>query len=369
MPHSIDTDSDYNIYVNVTFDHNPSDGNGLTPAIYKVTKTIPILDKADQYFCSVIRFDIPLNEVPIFICPIVPNSGFSQTTPLIIGIRTGGVNYPTNLVYVPNNNVSPVNQTNPNSQIISPFYYCFTYQIMINMINTALLSSFTASGLSGNSPYLFYDPKSQLISLIVDISNFAPTQTTVSPPVPTATIFFNSELLNYIEALPVNFLGYNLPQGRNFEFNLIRFGNDITLPPFSVSPTQKIFTQEYNVLYYWNSLRKIVVTSNSIPITPEFTPSNSSGISSTLPIITDFVPSLELAGQSRSVAYYTPSSQYRLIDLNSNLPIYNIDLNIYWQDKFSNLYPLYISVFQQASIKLGFFKKSLYKSGILPLKN
>ena len=87
------------------------------------------------------------------------------------------------------------------------------------------------------------------------------------------------------------------------------------------------------------------------------------------PILTDFVPNISAAaGESRSIAYYVPTSQYRLVDLISTNPLQKIDIRIFWEDRDGNLYPLEISIFQQASLKLGFFKKSLYNSGSSLLK-
>lgn len=354
MSHPTITQIGDNIYVNVTISNNDS----VVPIVaeYLVSKTIPILNKCDDYFCSIIRFDIPLNKVPIFICPIIPGSLLTQKTPLIIGIRTGGVNYPINLTYIPDNTLSPVNQTDTDKQIITEYYFCYTYQILINMINNALMDAFNLSGLGGNPPYIYYDAQTKLINLIVEAVNF----TNGYPAPPNATIFLNSQLLNYLEAIEVKFFGFNQSQGRDYEFVLSRSYVN------SIGSGLVRFEQEYSCVNYWNSLSKILITANSIPIIPEYTPTNNSGISSTFPIISDFTPQLEVAGQSRSIAYYTPTTQYRLADLKSSQELNTIDLKIYWQDRNLNIYPLYISIYQEATLKIGFFKKSLY-NGYVPL--
>jgi hypothetical protein len=348
---TISTTSD-NVYVNVTFVNDGTNGNAPQAMEYKVTKTLPIISKCDDYYCSIVRFDIPLASVPLFIMPINPGSGTTQTTPMIIGIRTGGVDYPVNLIYVPDNTESPVDQTNPKVQIITSFYFCYTYQILINMINFALKTALTNAGLNSSTAYVFYEAPTKLINLVVDKVTF----TDGFPSAPTATIFLNAQMLNYLEAIEVKFFGYNQLHGRDFEFVLSR--SHIYTAPFD--STLALFQQEYTVLDYWSSIEKILITTNSIPIVSEFTPSNSSGIASTLPIITDFTPEVETAGQSRSTAYYFPTSQYRLVDLTSSIPLYTIDFKVYWQDRNSNIYPLSLDLFQNGSIKLGFFKKSLY---------
>ncbi len=384
---SLSTNSD-NIYVNVTFNHDDSQGNQPTPAEYRVTKTIPILDKCDDYYCSVIRFDIPLNSTPLFIMPIIPNQGDSDLTPLVIGITYLGINYPISIEYIADNilNAPVQNQT---TQVITPYYYVYSYQNLINSINLALAEAIDISGVrtildtppAAKCPWFYYDPNTELISIVVP-----KIFTNEDPMVNKPLIYMNSQLSSYLEAFQKSQVGYNQTDGHDFVFTFD--APSYPAPPFASSnpypqvdkayptaidpdlisatvPKYYKFTQEYNSMQLWTSLRKIVITTTSIPIVSEFTPSGSSGISSTLPIITDFTPAIELAGQSRSLAYYVPSSQYRLVDLKSSEQLNTIDLKIYWQDKNSNLYPLLLSVTQQASIKLGFFKKYLYRDSQL----
>jgi|HubBroStandDraft_3_1064219.scaffolds.fasta_scaffold43183_2 hypothetical protein len=357
-----------NIYVNVTFDSSGpnKDAEGNVAAEYAVTKTLPILTKCDDYYCSIVRFAIPLDTVPLFFMPIVPNQPNVDLTPFIIGITTGGVDFPQNIIYVSENG-EPIPFPPIPTQIISPYYFVFEYQNFITAINTALGLAFIASGLVGNIPYFYLNTTTHEINLVVDVSNFAPTDTVPVSPIPVATIFMNQELESYLLAFEAKFVGLN-PSGRNYVFNLVRFGFDTTIPPFTPGALQKQFSQEYSVLNLWSSLRKILITTNSIPIISEYTPTNNSGVSSTLPILTDFIPQIELPGQSRSIAHYTPTSQYRLVDLKSSEQLNTIDLKIYWEDTFNNIFPLFISEFQQASVKLAFVKKSLYKGGLNLIK-
>jgi len=364
MSYSTITQVGDNIYVNVLI--SPSSTQFIINAEYAVTKTLPILSKCDDYYCSIVRFSIPLDFIPLFIMPIIPNQPNPNLTPFVIGIQTGSVNYSQNVIYVSEDGVPPPIQNQP-TQVITLYYYVYDYQNLITAINTALAAAFVASGLTGDCPYFYLNTTTEEISLVVDIATFAPTATPTTPnPIPTATIFMNKDLQIFLTSFPVNFVG-PISTGLYF-FNLIRFGLDTTIPPFSGTATQKQFTQEYSVLELWGSISKILITTNSIPIISEYTPTNNSGISSTLPILSDFVPQFELAGQSRSIAYYTPTSQYRLSDMKSSEQLNTIDLKIYWQDKDLNIYPLPINQYQEASIKIGFFKKSLYNAGNLTLK-
>ncbi|HLX52493.1 MAG TPA: phage minor capsid protein [Aquella sp.] len=372
-----------NVYLNVIFEHpqasfigspvTPSVGTAAVPATYSVNKTIPIIDKCSDYYCSVIRFDIPLNVIPLLIMPIIPNQVNPNLTPMIIGISYNGTDYPVNLIYVPTSLLLPPVQ-NQLTQVVTPYYYTYCYQTLIDMINIALTTAYTNAGLLAalpgiQPPFFFFDPATQLISLVVHTS----FTSLFAPLVAIPKIFVNEALQNFLYAYEFIFQGNDQPNGKDYIFTL----NGPTIPSdnqgyalFGTAPTHPPtyfkFTEEYPIMQYWTSLRKIIIGTNTIPVVNEIIPvqnpnGTQTGVTSTFPIITDFVPSIEFAGQSRAIAYYYPSSQYRLVDMNSETPLYKIDLTIYWQDRTGNLYPVFISLFQQASIKIAFLRKSLYK--------
>lgn len=389
----IDKEND-NVYVNVILDHPdaiyPVNVNlpsvGAEPQIisYNVNKSLPILDKASDYYVSVIRFAIPLDTVPLMIMPIIPNQPDPFATPFIIGVRYLGVNYPIRLDYVPENLFPPVQQTS-SVQLISPFSYVFSYQTLINMINNALTGALNNAGISAQFSgqrlaWFYFNSETNLIQLYVHqifISIFAPLTGIV-------TIYINTPLSNYLDAFHYSFIGNNRPDGRDYEFILgssteptpnQAYGLYNTQPvpplgfPLLTVPLYWIYTQEYSVLQYWSSLRKIIISTNTIPISNEYLPigiaqnNADNGIAASFPVLTDFIPQIEqVAGSSRSIAYYYPSGQYRLVDLVSDIPLQKMDIKLYWQDVSGNLYPLEISVSQQASVKIAFLRKTLYKN-------
>lgn len=407
---TIDKTTD-NVYLNVTISHpnyigvtGATAGVGATginfpqmyvtgespvEATYNVTKTDPILDRCSDYYCSIVRFDIPLDQIPLAICPIIPNQSNPDLTPLIIGIEYGvtgglGSRYPVNVNYFNQNPLTPPIQNQP-TQIVTPYYYIYSYQNFINMFNAALSTSWVESGLATLfphyfAPYFYFDPTTNLISLIVP-KCFV---TLTSPATHIPTIFMNSALNTYLDAFNVTYRFYDSPQGNDVYFILSAnntpdhffYPGGVLVPtatdPATTDPAVPYyykFTQEYSVLEYWLSLRKILVTSSNIPIRSEYLPSggianvNDNGINATFPVISDFVPNIgESAGSSRSIAHYLPSAQYRLVDMVSDNSLQNVDIRLYWQDDDGNIYPLELSVFQQANLKILFTRKSLYKN-------
>lgn len=390
-----------NIYLNIIFDTpivnstggptGPTTGEQPIVMEYTANKTLAIVDKCSDYYCSVIRFDIPLQKIPIFIMPIVPGTQQSTTptnpnlTPLIIGIFYNNVYYPVNLIYTPDNNGTPPVQSQ-STQVITPYYYVYSQQLLINMFNIALAFAWTNSGLealfgSFSEPYFNYDPVTELISIIVP----QPFAFLTAPATSIPLIFINESSVRYLESFELFFNGYNRLYGADYFF---RFTSTTPLNPTNIEPppifptnqnsyalfgttptpiaSYYIYTEQYPIIQYWSSLRKILITTGTIPIAFENVPSNNNTDSAvSLPILTDYVIPLEHAGDGRTIAYYNPTSQYRLIDMLTDSPLYKINVKVYWEDIYTNRYPLTIGINQNASIKMGFFRKSLYKASRL----
>ncbi len=378
-----------NVYFNVIMDHTNINWTQLpngspssqTPedANYQVTRDIPLLDKASDYYVAVVRFAIPLDSVPVMVMEIVPNQNNPNLTPYIIGITYNATNYPNQLIYSADNNLVPPVQ-NQENQVITPYYFIYAYNAFIDMINASLSQTWSSSGLAGifpNSipPYFIYDTVG--LTLIVPDC----FRRVVSPLTNIPTIYVNSALESFLSSFQYYSLGTNQPFGKDEEFILSPNRGDIVLsnvkpyypagitpPATTASPNIATdywsITSEYNTFQLWDSLRKIVIISNTMPVRTEGIPSAnpaSPGLSSGLPILSDFVLDLQQAGDSRSIAHYNPQT-YKLVDLVSDLPLTKIDIQLFWQDRNQNLYPIKLSSFQTASIKLGFFRKNIYKN-------
>ena len=362
-------DSPDNVYFNTSFTHKSFDGSNNSRAYYVANKTTPIVDKAEDYYMSIVQFSIPLDQVPILICPVLTTNGNSNTTPLVIGIRdfSANVYYAQNLIWTPELTNEPVVvQTGGANQIITPYYYMYSYETLINMFNSALQLAFTAYDTAnpGNPhtglpcPFFVYDANSQLISLVAH-------QSWITHNPLTQSIYINNEGYTFLDSLPS--IIYPNSVNSAIEDNVLTvYFNGINGFPSSSYPTTPTYVrmlQDYSTLFLWASVRKIVITSGSLPInfeqTPIFNNENPDQFNS-LPIIADFVPNVgQTAGESRQIAYYV-SQFYRLIDLTGGTPLNKIQFEIFWADKQNNLYQLEISNYQEATLKVVFVHKSLY---------
>lgn len=402
MSHTTEVDEYDNIYLNISIyssypNYNPTGpgipniqvpptGNFSTLAEYKAISTSPFLDDPSKYYCSIVRFSVPLQSVPISIMPIVPNTYVSPASPgnpnlseLIfsfdLSFSTLGLfgSISQRVIYVPDNNFTPPLQNSVN-QIVTPYYYIYSYNHLIFMLNNTLTSLWNTNFAGPNSlaslfpalspPYMQYNQDTQLISMVVP---YIFTQ--------ASKIYVNALLSSFLDGFRYHLVGTQQSFGKDLYFvfddkpNFYypqKYVPNPTPPPLS---TYYIYTQEYNTLQYWSNVEKILFSSTNIPVVNEITPSGGSqGIYSSFPILTDYIINPPFAGDQRSIAVYNPSGQYRLINMNANYPISSVDIRVLWQDKQGKIYPIYINTGQVISIKIGFFRKSLYKSSSLTTK-
>lgn len=373
MSYTIENDYSDNVYVNINFPSPILDysgapsvttGNEFIPMEYDITRNSDILSKPSEYYCSIIRFDIPLNSIPELICPIVPNQINPNLSTHIVGISYLTGNYPTQLIYTPQNNELPPTQ-NQKYQVVTPYYYMYSFNDLINMINVGLAQSYTNSGIqslfpSVDPPYLFFDPVTQLLNLVVN--EIFTSNPPISPLTAVPVIYINSSLISFLDSFQFKYNNPTpQPNGKDYIFDLTSTFN---LVPFGNVPNYYVFTGAYSVMQYWSASRKLVFTSSSIPIQKEYIPSLTSSAEENVlwPIITDFTLNLNDAGDNRSIAYYNPTSQYRLVDLQSTAPLRKINIKVYWQDIFGNYIPMSVNAGQYSSLKIAFLRKSLYKA-------
>jgi hypothetical protein len=378
-----------NTYVNISFVNSASNGGKTIELNYNATKTSQVLDDCSKYYATIVKFDIPLNSLPLVIAEIIPMQSNPNLMPMQIGIRNGGVNYLQNVIYVSqaNNLPAPDQSTSP-VQVITPYYFMYSYDQLITMINTALSVAFVAAGLNTPGtgianivPYFRYDSVTGLFSLIVNNSFNSPTG---------PQVIMNYFGFKYLDKFDMAVVPPFTPTNRIYSFVVNGLVNDsfaynyygITppatiAPPFTASapPVFPVIPQPY---FYritqnsvsvstWNPVRKILFLT-TMPIKFEVVPgsnntSNANGVYSSLNVLTDFTPQIQNPADSSSVAYYAPGGygNYRLTDMTTNQSLYKVDIRVVWQDVSNNIYNVTIDEFSQANIKIGFIRKSLYK--------
>jgi len=326
-----------NLYFNVEKYNPPVLGGNKLPIIAQqsITQSEPLLDQPSLYKLAIIRFSIPAN-IPLLIWPEDDIAESLYKIQLVDVLNNIEVTKP--LIYIEYCN-----------ECLYPrgVYYYFE---VLEMINNAFIAAYNEM-ISINPSYeplsppiIQYDPVTTLFNLIVDtffltsndrylincsaelLTNFLPS-------------FVNSASFNVIDRLPVTFiisyrLGY-LVQG-------------------TVLGTEKFSVQnETPCVAIWNQFQKILIMTNSIPVSPEII---SSSDNLRLSVLTDFEPDSGLTNTTTPFQY-SCQGFIRWVNLNSNFPLSSIQLSILIQYRSGQQFPLYLQSGENFTIKILIRKK------------
>lgn len=332
-----------------------------TPAEFKTTTKSPILQRASDWSMSIVRFSVPINLIPIFNFQI--KSGPTQTDidlgTYSVTLVRGATTVQTYLRYT-NWNTFVTNLPKPPSdnpplyiQDQNTLYYnVFSVQHMLNMINTAIATSFAGLPVipGDEPPYFIYDGTTGIISLIALKANY-------DVDVPGHTqIFVNFEMFRFTQAFPNRRFGANDPQGKDIQLMVQDQRNN------SYDATHYIINQQWAALSDWNDLTSIIFRTGNIPIRSEYTP-NGGGISvnpsdnPSQAILNDFIPYPVEQGNLRGTVLYTPSAEYRWINLIGDRELRDFSVSVYWTDRYQNMHQIYIRPDEQLSIKIIFQRR------------
>jgi len=138
--------------------------------------------------------------------------------------------------------------------------------------------------------------------------------------------------------------------------------------------THIVMEQELSTIDTWCPINGIVFTTNTLPIVINQYTSNAT-LNSDRPnpeagadfalIITDLQTNQQ--GYKPNLLY-TPTAEYRRVDMTGNLGLTNIDIRVFWRAKTGQLIPMKLGCGVTASIKLLFQKKLLAEKQQLQLK-
>lgn len=358
---------------------------------FNETRTNPIIDNTGEYYLSIVRFSIDTYNLPNIIMEIQPQQAninlsiYSVTLEYDDGL---GVITPSTQEYViwnPQNKNARIpiapNATNSGFQEITEYYYCYQFQYFLGLVNTAFGNAFAslvantgggASPIAGTfQPVLTWDVTSN--KAIIQ----APTGFYDNDLAAKIKIYMNPPLFALFNSFPnLSFgTGASVSLGRNYQLLINDFaGINTILLPTNVTPpaTQTIWTQvfqEFATIDTWSPVASLVFTSNTMPIVSNQLSAPlifNNGVSSTgignnanfAQIITDMVTNQQVFKPN---VLYSPTAEYRRVDMTGNTPLSNIDINVYWRDKLGQLVPFTLASGATASIKFLFERKEIYR--------
>lgn len=369
------------IYHNIFINNNTND---FAKATYQENRSHPILSKPDDYDLSVIRFQCPLTNIPIF---NFPNNNTFMVAIYYTTATHGNLYFEKWVQYIPYATLN----SKPHSN--NPIFF---YIDFLTMINTALLAAVSdintlepGSITAGEGPYLRRsDTDQNLIELVIPQSQATKLK-----------VFFNIPLNDFFESLPNNAAvilnnpdgltpspGQSAPspspaayiatpstsQQRCYGYNNTAYNNSqyeikncLGWNDGAAAYDAFYILQEFSTLFNWNDALGLVFTTTNIPVLGDaysIPSSTQSGSNISQKVITDFQLNSQLGPESRSIADYIPFGEYRIMPLISASPMNSMDITINWIDTSGNIFPLILTEGANASIKIMYRKKG-WRSG------
>jgi hypothetical protein len=319
-----------------------------------------ILEKASDWYLSVVRFDLPISSAPLFIPDIkpFPNVDINETIYSVTITQAVGSPLPER-VFV------QYETSRPNSVIPSPptaekrfiprseYYYIYTYSRFLSFINTALEAAYTnhPSNTGQTPPRIELNESAQRFKLILN-SDFVTDGIGGSNHL---QLWFNNPLYTFFEGFDVIYYGRKQADGLDVR---------VISPPVGGN-TEVI--QDYPSLSTWNCVRSLQLRSLSLNVNNEYLPTaldQTTAQSSTVPIIADFIPLVSNSPGSsvaRQNIIFTLNSAYKLINMLSDAPLTKFSLSLFFTDELGNAYPINLNYRELVSVKLLFHRKSTFQ--------
>lgn len=214
----------------------------------------------------------------------------------------------------------------------------FNFQLAMNAPLYSLFNSLPASKKVLTAPITFYRENYYIMNF------FTTGNDLITPSVPLKTTPGYSFLSDYLVSGTIQY-----PSAFTAD---IAHANLLIRQP-----------QELSTIDTWTPINAIVFTTTSLPIVVnQFSASSSIGdkppSGSTSNEFAFIITDIQSNEQGfRPNVLYTPSAEFRRIDLTGNQPIRNIDISIFWRSTTGALIPMVLASGAQASIKLLFEKK------------
>lgn len=379
------------IYYDITVTNTQST-NTIPPIFYyNESRTIPFISNPQDYYLSILRFTVDTGTLPVFIPTIKTNQANLNDTIYSVTLAwtsptTGYFESQVYVTWVPQDTSATVpsapNITSDKQQDNSTGYYnCYSYSYFTALVYKALYTAFNnlQTHFAGDpafpatyAPVINWDTTNGQGVMYAELAGYN-NNPLIFPPVNPVLVYMNAPLYSLYGSFPAKVLGYQgVTGGKNFLIEIVDIGGTnyqpITIPPTSPPATTYdaiVMYQEYSTISNWTPITAMVFVSNTLPITPNqvSTPlifnENSQVIfggnnANTANIVTDLVSD---TGLYKSYLVYEPRAQYRMVTLNGNRPLFNLDLQVFWRDRFGGLNPLRIPSGGSVTMKIAFLKK------------
>ena len=402
----------YNILVknnNTGYDNNgnPVPYTSAVDLSFEQTRTIPYINHPRDFYMSVVGFEMDTQSVPVFICdPIVGQSNVNDTVytitmNYITSSGTGNKVVQRRVQWEPEDKSATIPTGKvPDNYNMDPYYYAYTYQHFIGLVNKTLDTCWNALQalpapqlpITANTLEAFISLEGDKVilnaqnALCLTDSSGNIINNDGSVKVSGIKIYFNTELYNLFSSLeaikvvqPLDNIGptssfLNTNYQMLFTINQSSIFNELTPTSFGAVPPTLTYgmmqnISEYSPLPYWNPIDKVVFTTAQLPVVPQLVAAasnyytnaqNSSTNADVSYILCDFSAQLATGTEYKPNITYIPPAEYVLNELYGDIPLSSISIFVFWKDKFGDLHPFLLEAGGTALLKIMFRKKDFY---------
>ena len=358
------------IYYDIQMNNFQSTGTTSQPMRFSETRNNPIIKNAGEYLLSIVRFQLDTYSLPTFIADIEP---FPNTDPnkmietITLEYNDGSITTegPLHLSWIPTNaHITVPAAPQPLQETNTEYYYGNSFRHYCDLINNAFESLTTDLKTSVGvalddliAPKMIWNDDKQLAEIIGQQEFFDWNNTNV------VNIYFNRPLYGKLTSIPA-IKNYNGTDGKIYK---IYMKNDYNTKVISLdvdgTGTQDFIkvSQEFSTISNWSPVSSIVFTTSTLPIystqlSEPLVYSNGNAINTKIPqnfsqVISDMATN-DLCYKPNLI--YSPTGEYRFIDMYGNGDVTNIDVNVYWKDVKGNLNSFYLQSGASGSIKILF---------------
>jgi hypothetical protein len=287
-------------------------------AVIDLTRQDVFLLVPDKHEISTIRFSLDL-RLPLFI-PFVPNF---PTTDMSITFGFGGVLYQRFVQCTA-------------QEAAEGYFAKGPFLEELNAAATAAYALVPGGKATLGPPYFWWNPVTQLVCMFVDVNWVEGVPNTVD-------IYFNEQLQSILNLPFNNFTPPPTANGTEFHIRVqndakvvppvaARFGYPLGVATLGGGSGLLEVDQEYVQPNNWIGLDRLIFTSGSIPIVPEYIQDSKTASDATqnasLSILTDF----SIAGLQQNDLFveYLPTAEFRRISMYGSNPMQRLDLRVFY---------------------------------------
>lgn len=332
--------------------------------VYNEALPLPLLEDCGEWEMGIDRFDIDSTYVPLYYWPVVPNDAHHGNTDwtmsnLIFTLEYGAFSFSQHVHLIQRNFAEPV-PTVPlvgNPWPISPHYFIYYIDHLVEMFNAALAAAFVGLGLlvvlpgGSTAPYIIYNNSTRTFSFVCQHAFYrddlpAPIRVWMNNSLDS--IFTNWYVQMYPND-PVTHMEQRLVIA-NLAENIVVIGGANYLK----------IDQPYPNLYALCSFRYIEIRSNTIAVVKEsrndldlYTNTQADLQKHSVGILTDFEVILSDVTAVRSSSWvYISKGKPNWITLTAAPDLSHIDLQVFLKDAEGRYAPLKLEPGKSATIKL-----------------